>query len=129
VRQVVDDLVAWLSKPEQAGLRRIFAAWIRQAVLPARLGGIPVPAVSELSEVREMLQQRVIEWTRQWKQEGWDEGRDEGRAEGRRALIRLIERRFGTLTSEQRAHVEAADLEVLADRLLEARSFEELFDQ
>jgi flagellar biosynthesis/type III secretory pathway protein FliH len=82
-----------------------------------------------------MLQQRVIEWTQQWKQEGLQAGLAEGRAEGltkgraegrRHLLIQLVERRFGPLTPEQRERVEAADIEELADRLLEARSLDEL---
>jgi hypothetical protein len=69
-----------------------------------------------------MLQERVIEWTKQWKQEGFAEGE----ARGKRAMLRLIERRFGTLTPEQQLQVDAVDLEILADRLLDARSFDEL---
>jgi hypothetical protein len=92
IAAVVENLVIWLSEPEHAGLRRTFLAWLRQALLPARLGGAPVPAVSELSEVRDMLQQRVIEWTKQWKQEGWDKGHTEGL---RQAVVSAITVRFG----------------------------------
>jgi hypothetical protein len=118
IKVVLESLVEWLSEPEQASLRRAFLSWIRQALLPARLKGVPVPEVAELSEVRDMLQERVIEWTKQWKQEG--------EAKGKRAMLKLVERRFGELTPEQRERVEAADLEELADRLLEAQSLDEL---
>jgi predicted transposase YdaD len=99
IAAVVENLVNWLSEPEQAGLRRAFVAWLRQALLPARLGGAPVPAVSELSEVRDMLQQRVIEWTKQWKQQGLEQGLEQGLAKGRaeglrQAVISAIAVRF-----------------------------------
>jgi tRNA splicing ligase len=38
-----------------------------------------LPEVSELSEVRDMLQERVIQWTQEWKQLGIDEGIEKGR--------------------------------------------------
>jgi hypothetical protein len=63
IKVVVARLAEWLTEPEQASLRRAFLSWLRGALIPARLGGAPVPEVSELSEVRDMLQERVIQWT------------------------------------------------------------------
>ena len=99
---VVELLDEWLS--EQPGLRRVFTAWLRHALLPARLGGAPVPAVADLSEVRDMLQQRVIEWTKQWKQEGLDEGEAKGK---RDVLFMLLESRGETLTEGQRMQLDS----------------------
>ena len=59
MEQVVATLVEWLRAPEQARLRRAFATWLRQVLLPARLPGVRLDAVRELSEVRDMLAERV----------------------------------------------------------------------
>ena len=40
-------------------MRRAFATWLRQVLLPARLPGVRLDAVRELSEVRDMLAERV----------------------------------------------------------------------
>ena len=78
-QQVVERLVEWLQAPAQASLRRAFASWLRDVLLPARLPGVRIDAVLDLSEVQNMLAERVLEWTREWKQQGLDEGRQEGR--------------------------------------------------
>jgi len=88
------------------------------------------PRARELASWREAhlaLDRMQTEMGRQEaRSEGLAEGRAEGRAEGIRAVIRLIEQRFGPLTAEQSAQVVSADLERVADRLLTARSFAEL---
>ena len=70
-QQVVERLVEWLQAPEQPSLRQAFAIWLRDVLPPARLPGVRIDAVLELSEVRNMLAERTIEWTQAWKQEGW----------------------------------------------------------
>jgi len=129
IKAVVEKLAEWLTDPGQASLRRTLVSWLRQALMPARLGGAPMPEVSELSEVRDMLQERVIQWTEEWKQDGLRQGLKQGLEQGRAAMVKLVERRFGSLTPEQRESVIAADLEELADRLFEARSIEELLGE
>jgi len=144
VAEVLGALIEWLGAPQQASLRRAFAVWVRQVLLPARIPGVEIPEVVELQEVRSMLAERVKEWTEQWKAEGLaegraeglalgieegrrkglEEGREEGREEGeRRVLRRLLERRFGALPpwAEQRlASAGVDELEGWADRLLGA---------
>jgi hypothetical protein len=75
IREVVDRLVTWLKEPEQAGIRRAFAVWLRRVLLPARLKDVEVPDVSDLGEVRTMLEERVIQWTKEWKQQGLEQGK------------------------------------------------------
>lgn len=62
---------------------------------------------------------------------GMRRGMAEGMERGERAfLARLIERRFGPLTAETRAHLENANqqqLEIWADRILDAKSLEQVF--
>ncbi len=61
---------------------------------------------------------------------GREEGLQEGREEGERTLIlRLIEKRFGTVPASARARIEAMkapELATIADRLLKAESLAEL---
>ena len=64
---MVENLLEWLEAPEQQNLRRAFATWLREVLLPARLPGVRLEAVLELSEVQNMLAERVLEWTQEWK--------------------------------------------------------------
>ena len=127
VREVLSSLIDLLTGPSRQELRRAFTVWLRRVLIPARLGRVTIPETAELTEVRAMLAERVIEWTQQWKAEGKAEGRAEGRAE---ILLRQLEKKFGPLTSEQRSLVSAADEEALlawADRILVAETLDEIF--
>ncbi|WP_428261220.1 DUF4351 domain-containing protein [Haliangium sp.] len=74
------------------------------------------------------------EWNRKTEEVGRVEGRKEGRKEGREegvraVLTRLAAQRFGPLSDEARARIEAADLATLdawTDRLLSATSIADL---
>lgn len=105
--EVLTALIEWLQAPEQATLRRAFTEWLRRVLLPARLPGVELPQMQELSEVKDMLAERVKQWTEQWKQEGLEQGRREGRQEGlqqeRLLLCRLTQRRFDAATAKQLA--------------------------
>ncbi len=92
MRQVVERLVEWLAAPEQISLRRAFTVWLRRVLLPARLPGVIMPEVRELQEVKSMLAERVIEWTKEWKQQGLEEGRI---ASARESILAALELRFG----------------------------------
>ena len=74
-----------------------------------------------------MLEETVLEWTREWKEEGWKKGRQEGSL---KILLSLLEERFGTLPGEVLEQVKAlrdpAELEGLAKRLLKAASLDDL---
>ena len=132
LQQVVERLVEWLEAPEQASLRRAFASWLRDVLLPARLPGVRIDAVLELSEVHDMLAERVMEWTREWKQQGLDEGLKEGLKEGESLMLqRLLTLKFGPLDAATQARLAAADSETLlvwGERVLAAGSLAEVFD-
>ena len=82
-----------------------------------------------------MLAERVIEWTEEWKRQGMEnglaQGLEKGRQEGEAALVlRLLERRFGTLDENLRSRVKAADADILlqwGERILTAATLEEVF--
>lgn len=127
MREVVAALAAWLDRPEKADLRRAIAHWIRHVLLPVRLPGVRIPEVEDLMEVRNMLEERIVDWTRDWKQSGMEEGRVVGRAEGRaeerqkfRAVVeRLLEQRFGPLPAIARDRLQEIDS---IERLVELSS-------
>ena len=96
MRQVVETLVEWLAAPAQASLRRAFTVWLKRVLLPARLPGVAVPEVTDLQEVKTMLAERVIEWTRDWKQQGLEEGLQQGKiVSARESVLATLELRFG----------------------------------
>jgi predicted transposase/invertase (TIGR01784 family) len=116
IEGILTALIEWLREPELTELRRSFTAWLKQVLLPARMPGAQIPQVADLEEVKSMLAERVIEWTREWKQEGFEKGLEEGRKEatrildkGRATLIRELEKRFGPLPEETRRKVESLD--------------------
>jgi predicted transposase/invertase (TIGR01784 family) len=123
VAQALESLIEWLKESEQENLRRAFAVWFKRVFLPARVPGAEVPELHDLQEVKTMLAERVVEWTRQWK--------EEGRQEGEAALLeRLLLRRYGTLPNWAEERLKTATLEEVerwAERLLDAESLEEVF--
>ena len=131
LQQVVTRLVEWLQAPEQASLRRAFAGWLRDVLLPARLPGVRIEAVMELSEVKNMLAERVMEWTEQWKQQGLEEGRKEGRKEERSLLLQeLLTEKFGPLDAATQEKLTAADSEALlvwVKQVLNAKNLADVF--
>ena len=83
------------------------------------------------SEESEEVKAMEMTWAGKLKAEGRAEGRAEGQAEGaRHMLLRLMERRFGPLPEAVRQRLQALqeleELDRLSDRLLTARSLEEL---
>jgi hypothetical protein len=125
-RQVVTALAAWLTEAEQAELRRSFVLWLREAFFRTRLPGMEFPELHDLEEVRTMLTEQVVDWTRQWKQAGRLEGRQEGEV---LLLRRLLMRRFGALPTwaeERLAQASTEQVETWGDRVLEAASLTEV---
>ena len=116
VLRVLESLLKWLNEPEHSGLRRSFATWMQEILLPARLPRAEIPKLAELQEVKSMLAERVVEWTREWKQEGFQRGKEEAIETLRGVLLAKLEQRFGALPEETRQQVEAiASVEVLAE--------------
>jgi hypothetical protein len=86
---------------------------------------------SESTEVKQMILSFHTRVHEQALQQGLTQGLSTGRAHGEQAvLLRLMRRRFGALDPKVVAHVEAIQdtdqLEALADRILDARTLEEL---
>lgn len=122
--------------PEEAGLRRAFGSWLEEVVLP-RLGMAldEVPPKLTLEEIDSMLAERIDEWNRTLREESRQEGLQAGLQAGlqkgeARALLRLLERRFGPVKRGLRDRITAADSDVLLDwieRAATAESLDEVF--
>ncbi|CAA7621826.1 conserved hypothetical protein [Magnetospirillum sp. LM-5] len=123
---LIDDVVGWFRRhPGYDELKRLFTELVRQAI-EGYEASVIVPG--DMLEMRSMLANLGETWKKRWKAEGVAEGRAEGEA---KALIRLVERRFGPLPADLRARVLAADtvsVETWLDRLMDAPSLDVLFN-
>ncbi|MBF0138417.1 MAG: Rpn family recombination-promoting nuclease/putative transposase [Magnetococcales bacterium] len=132
VRQVVQELDLWLKGPHLNELRRTFANWLVQILLPRLSKKNPVlpesiPEINDLKEVHVMLAETAVRWTKEWEQEGHKKGRKEERAD---ILLRILRRHFSGLPSWVESGVRAADLDTLdiwMDRAIDARSLQDVF--
>jgi flagellar biosynthesis/type III secretory pathway protein FliH len=135
LRVQVDRAIELLNDDAYASLRRAFATMLRTVLAPARGIDFAAEDVGGLSEVRDMLAERVKEWTREWKAEGLAEGVVKGRAEGEAkgkadTLLRLLHRRFKVLPNGIEDRVRAADrdrLDEWLDRFVDAQTLAEVF--
>ncbi|MEA2039434.1 MAG: DUF4351 domain-containing protein, partial [Thermodesulfobacteriota bacterium] len=129
--EVLSFLLQWLAVPEQASLRRAFTVWFNRVLFPSGTGKETMPRLEELTEVRTMLAETVVEWKGEWKREGRKEGREEGRKEGEaNILLKLLELKFGPLSEEDQSKIQAADSETLltwGEHILTANSLGEIF--
>ena len=111
--RVVDLLREWLRGPEDYGLRRAFADWVRRIAERIVPGGETLAAEMTLEDMRMTVVERVSEWPKQW----FREGLEQGRAEERALLERMAASRFGADTAGRLSAVlaEIADPERLAE--------------
>jgi predicted transposase YdaD len=98
-----------------------------------------VPDTLGLEDFQTMLAKRVEEWNEKLlergRQEGELKGRQEGRKEGRQegeagVVLRLLERKFGSLDARSRKRVMSADEDRLldwAERTLVAETISDVF--
>jgi hypothetical protein len=135
MQAVVESLMAWLTQPGQDSLRRAFTTYILRVLLPARAPGITLPQAGNLLELRTMLAETVLDWKRQWLEEGMAKGKAKGKAEGKaegkvETLARQLTRRFGPLPEwvpERLAVASVEQLDLWADRVLDAATLEAVF--
>lgn len=96
---------------------------------------LTLPKVQDLKELKMTLAVRFEEWAQQHEQWGMETGLQKGLQKGRqegeaRLLQRLLVARFGPLSQQALAALQAADseqLEAWTDRLLDARSLADIF--
>ena len=104
------------------------AEYTRFEMAVARTAPREQEAVMEI--VTSWMEEGLVRGRQEGRQQGHVEGRQQGRLEeGRALLARMIERRFGALTSALRTRLSSLpveDLEALADALWECRSAEDV---
>lgn len=122
--QLIDLLNDWLANNPE--LRRIFAIWIRAVVLRQSRHTLVLPKVRDLKELKMTLAERFETWAQQYEEKGMAKGMAKGEA---LVLERLLTKRFGTLSPDITraiATASAEQIDVWIDRLLDARSLDEV---
>ena len=138
--RLADVLAKLIDRPDQEGLRRTFADWLR--VLFRRLQSPDEPAPPPkltLEEVRMTLEERVARWPDQWIRRGMEQGIEQGRAEGieqgkREQLRRQVEVRFGAETAERlfallRREDNLQRIDMIAEAVVRCETSDELLRQ
>ena len=129
--KVVANLLVWLDRDQQAELRRAFKEWLGQILSRNEVPGIDMGAIHDLTEMHDMLNERIREWGRPYREEGLRLGREEGIELGEaRLLKRQLTKRFGQLPpwAEQRIDEATTDqLELWSEQILDADAIEAVF--
>jgi hypothetical protein len=81
VHAVIKHLIAWLSSPDQQGLRRDFTEWFRR-MLVRRMKGVAADPLNDLEEIDTMLSERVKSWEERWEEKGKAAGMERGLQRG-----------------------------------------------
>ena len=140
--------------PFKQRIDRVVTRWIKHR-LQRKMSGLAVPDAEELTKGMEMLETNIDRWEAQaiakgmeqgmlqgmqqgiqkgmqkGVQQGMQKGIQQGMQQGEALLLqRLLTRRFGALSATQLASIAAAtpaQLETWGDRVLEAKSLDEVF--
>ena len=133
MNEVVGILADALKGPAHAELQRAFLVFLMQGLLPARLPGVELPAMNDLSEVHAMLSERLKERTEQWKQQGLDQGLEQGLQAGRRReaalVLKQLQRRIGLIPTALTGQIQDLPLErieALGEALLDFTALADL---
>jgi hypothetical protein len=123
VPEIVSALLDELARSAQTALYRAFSIWLDR-VLFVRWPGLRAGEVDHLWERQTMLSARLDEWEAEFMERGKREGEET-------ILLRQLKKRFGELPAAVVDALHAAPSErlvVWAERLLDVRSLNELFD-
>jgi predicted transposase/invertase (TIGR01784 family) len=127
VRSIIHRLRQHLL-PSETSLRRAFETYLQIVILPRF--GLSLEEVSDtltLEELETMLAESIDRWNREIREEGRQKGRQEGEA---RIVLRQLRLKFGSLESDVEAQVRSADPDRLlewSERVLTAKSLQEVF--
>jgi predicted transposase/invertase (TIGR01784 family) len=136
MRRVVQELIEWLSEPEQKPLRFSLTRWLlRLLQRKMEKGTVEVPDVADLLEVDTMLAERIESWTKEWWEQGLEQGLQQGEEKGfylgeLQTLQRLLTKRFGPLPEAMQVRLSTAsreEIERWLDRVLDAQTLDEVF--
>ncbi len=136
LRQAAAELQATLG-PQEEELSEAFVTFINEAVLPRLTSeGERAPRIEDLEEMPTMVTQRIERikqgLQQEARKEGWKEGEQIGIRKGELAVLRrMLERKFGKLSSEATERLERADVDLLlewSDRVLTAEKLSDVVD-
>jgi hypothetical protein len=125
ISQLLGLLQEWLS--DRPDLRRMFAQWIRATLMRKTEYRIVLPELDDLLGMNVMLADRLEEWAHGYKAEGMQQGMQQGEA---LSLHRLLTKRFGTISPEMTARINAAsptEIEQWLDRIFDAERLSDIF--
>ena len=153
---VVEELLRWLTLPEQSSISRAFAVWFNRVFKAQKAKHAQLPDFEDLGEVRTMLSETVQGWfeeatkkgmekgmekgREEGREEGMEKGREKGREEGREEgmekgqivlLTKQIEFRFGEMPSNYKERLNTMTSEkliLLSERIFQATNLEDLFE-
>jgi len=74
--------------PEFADLRRDLVRWLQEVLIPRYLPDVRIAGMSDIAEMRTMLEETVERWIRSWRREGLAEGKRVGLQLGRKEGLR-----------------------------------------
>ena len=113
-------------------LRRIASTWIGYVIAPHKGLKLEKRDIQDLSEVTQMLSDKIPQWEQEFIEKGRKEGRKEGVEKGEAILLsRQLELKFGSLPDWAQAKIAEAHKESLENwglKLLNASSLDEVFE-
>ncbi len=129
--EIVRNLLEWLATPEQTSLRRAFTVWFSRVLFPAHFDKDNQPVLEELSEVENMLAERVKEWNKESRERGLQQGLQQGMQQGALQMLkRQLSVKFGTIPENVTTQLNNTDEETIlkwSERILTANSLSDIF--
>jgi predicted transposase/invertase (TIGR01784 family) len=126
----VERLEEHVELDEEPELYRAFVGWLREVISP-RLGATPdeIPQGLTFKEFRAMLAERIDSWTERDREKSRQEGLQQGQQLGEaKALLRVLERRFGSVDQAIRERIASADSDLLLELIDRSSTAESLAD-
>ena len=121
----VKELIENLNDPRYLSLRRALSVWVRRLLIGRLKLDQPIPEVYDLQEVNTMLAERMTQWTENWLEQGELRGQS-------KLLQRMLFKRFGSSFDfrfqERLRNASPEQVERWADRFVDAKSLEDVFD-
>jgi hypothetical protein len=141
MRELIGLLEIWLGDNHEP--KRMFAVWIRAALMRRNDYTLVLPEVQSLKEINMALAERMAQWAEAYKaeglqkgvQEGLQKGLQKGQQEGRQqgealALQKLLLKRFGAIPPAlmgQVAGASLAQIELWFDSAIDASALADVF--
>lgn len=113
--------------PGEDSLRRTFETWLLKVILPRRGLAETSAEMPTLEEFETMLADTIDRLNRELREKSLQEGARDGEA---RVLLRLLQLKFGSVTSTAEERVRTADSDQIlawSERVLTAESFGDVF--